>query len=358
MIHVKKFVTFSLCFGIAVSSCKKDKDPVIVVPPSTGSQVQFNGLIGSEAGTAAGNAVYLDLSTNQSTAVARAGWDLGFYAGSEFRVILNNTTSAGAKVLTQNDLNSVGAADTAGLTLAVNQSDPQPADLAYFDDITGSITGTVIPEISSTDANNKVVVINRGTGGGIAARPWIKIRVLRSTAGGYTLQYAEVTATSFQTVQVPKDGAYHFTFVSFDNGIVKAQPEKEKWDLVWSYSVYQTNFGAGMVPYNFSDLIAVNHLSNVQVKQKIYADAAAAAAAYTAFNRDSVNASTNVVASGKWTIGSNWRSTQPATGARLDRFYIIKDANGNYYKFKCLAMGVGSDGGTRGKPEFKYDLIP
>ena len=109
------------------------------------------------------------------------------------------------------------------------------------------------------------------------------------------------------------------------------------------------------MPYNFSDLIAVNHLSGVTVKEKIYADATTANAAYNAFNRDSVNNTT--LATGRWIIGSSWRSTQPATGARADRFYIIKDVDGNYYKFKCLAMGVGTDGGTRGKPEFKYSLI-
>ncbi len=342
--------------ALVFTSCKKDKDPIIIVPPSSGSQVELNGLVGGEAGSAAGNSVYLDLSTNQTTAVARANWDLGFYCGPDFRVILNNTASTGAKVLTQNDLAAVGAADTTGLTLSVNQINPLPSDLVYFDDIAGSITGTVIPEVSATDANNNVIIINRGTGGSIAPRPWMKIRVLRNASGGYTLQYARITSGTFQTLQVAKDNNYHFKFVSFENGIISGQPEKTKWDLVWSYSVYQTNFGAGLVPYNFSDLIAVNNLSNVQVKEKIYADATTAAAAYTAFNKDSVNATT--LTTNRWAIGSSWRSTQPATGARFDRFYIIKDANGNYYKFKCLSMGVGTDGGTRGKPRFQYDLIP
>jgi hypothetical protein len=340
----------------AFTACKKDLDPVIIVPTSTGAQVKLNGLIGSEAGSAAGNSVYLDLSSNKTTPVARSGWDLGFYCGSDFRVILNNTTGAGAKVLTQNDFTQVGAADTTGLTLAVNQTNPQPSDLAYFDDIGGSITSTVIPEVSATDASNNVIIINRGTGGSITARPWMKIRVLRNTNGGYTLQYAGITSATFRTLQIDKDAAYHFRFVSFDNGIVSVQPEKARWDIVWSYSLYQTNFGAGLVPYNFSDLIAVNNLSGIQVKEKIYADAATANAAYTAFNKDSATATTLV--SGRWTIGSSWRSTQPATGARTDRFYLIKDGNGNYYKFKCLAMGVGGDGGTRGKPDFKYELIP
>jgi len=353
---IRRIVLMSSVAAIVFSSCKKDKDPIIIIPPSSGSQVEFNGLVGSEAGSAAGNSVYLDLSTNQTTAVARSTWDLGFYCGNEFRVILNNTSSAGAKVLNVADLASAGETDTIGLTLSVNQINPLPSDLVYFDDISGSITGTVIPEVSTTDASNKVIVINRGSGGGIAPRPWMKIRVLRNTSGGYTLQYARITSSTYQTVQIAKDDNYHFKFFSFENGVISGQPEKAKWDLVWSYSVYQTNFGAGLVPYNFSDLIAVNSLSNVQVKEKIYADATAAAAAYSAFNRDSVNATTLV--SGRWTIGSSWRSTQPATGARLDRFYIIKDANGNYYKFKCLSMGVGADGGTRGKPRFQYDLIP
>ena len=356
MKRLQKLILVVAITASTFTACKKDKDPIIIVPASTGSQVQFNGLIGSEAGSSAGKSVYIDFSTNTTTAAARAGWDLGFYCGSNFRVILNNSASAGGKVLAVNDLTLAGVADTIGLTLSVNQADPQPSDLVYFDDIGGSVTGTVIPEVSATDASNKVIVINRGTGGGIAARPWIKIRVLRNGNGGYTLQYAGITATTFQTLQISKDADYHYKYVSFDNGIVSVQPEKTKWDLVWGYSVFLTNFGTGMVPYNYSDVIAVNDLSGVQVKEKIYADATAAAAAYVAFNKDSVNATTLV--SGRWTIGSNWRSTQPATGAKTDRFYLIKDANGNYYKLKCLAMGVGGDGGTRGKPEFKYDLIP
>jgi hypothetical protein len=359
MMRLHKMISAAALAMIVFNSCKKDKDPVIIVPPSTGSSVEFSGLVGAEAGSAAGNSVYLDLSTNTMTPVTRASWDLGFYGGTEFRVILNNTTSAGAKVLTQNDLATVGAADTIGLTLSIDQGNPLPAQYAYFDDIAGSLTGTVIPEVSATAANNKVVVINRGAGG-TPARPWMKIRVLRSASGGYTLQYARITETTFQTLEIPKDANVHYKLASFETGVLtNGQPEKTKWDLVWSYSVFQTTGLSGLAPYNFSDLIAINNLSNVQAKEKIYADATAAAAAYTAFNKDSVSAGLNAVAGGRWTIGSNWRTTAPpnAVGVLTNRFYIIKDAGGNYYKLKCLNMGAGGDGGTRGKPKFQYDLI-
>ncbi|MEY2918505.1 MAG: hypothetical protein RIS73_2219 [Bacteroidota bacterium] len=354
MVLLQKILLVAIVAGI-FTACKKDTDPIIIVPPSTGAQVQLSGLAGSEAGSAAANSVYLDLSADRQTTALRSGWDLGFYCAADFRVILNNNSSAGAKVLTSSDIATVGAADTIGLTLATSQTNPLPEQLVWFDNVAGDITKTVIPAVSATDADNKVIILNRGIGGGIAARAWIKLRVLRSASGGYTLQYAGIQESTFKTLQIPKDAAYHFKFVSFENGIVEGQPEKEKWDLVWSYSLFETNFGAGQVPYNFSDLIAVNYLAGVTVAQKVYADATIAAAAFAAFNKDSV-ANTTLV-NNRWGIGSSWRSTQPATGARLDRFYIVKDASGNYYKFKCLSMGVGTDGGTRGKPEFKYTLI-
>ncbi|MGC4101585.1 HmuY family protein [Ferruginibacter sp.] len=352
MKHLQKLMAAAVIAG-TFTACKKDKDPIIVVPPSSGAQVQLDGGTG---GASAVNSVFLDLSTDKQTALARASWDLGFYCGSDFRVILNNTASAGAKVLTKNDLTAVVAADTIGLTLATSQTAPAPGDLAYFDDIAGDLTKTVIPAVSATDADNKVIILNRGIGGAIPARAWVKLRVLRNTSGGYTLQYAGIQETTFKTLQISKDDIYHFKLVSIENGVLSSGfPEKDKWDITWGYSVYQTDFGGGMVPYNFSDLIAVNYLAGVTVGTKTYADATVAGNAFTAFNKDSV-ANTTMV-SGRWTIGSTWRSTQPATGAILNRFYIIKDAAGNYYKLRCLAMGVGSDGGTRGKPDFKYTLI-
>ena len=352
MIRSKKILSVAVA-TLAFTACKKDVDPVF--PPSTGAQIKLKGIATTEAGSAAGNSVYLDLSAAKQTPVLRSGWDLGFYSGTDFRVVLNTYSVAGAKVLTQNSLAAVGAADTIGLTLATSQSNPLPSQLAFFDDIAGDLTKTVIPAISATDADNKVIILNRGAGGGIAPRAWVKLRVLRNISGGYTLQYAGIQETTFKIIQVPKDAAYHFKFISFENGIVDAQPEKEKWDLVWSYSLYQGNFGAGNSPYNFSDMISVNYLSEVTVAIKVYADAATATAAFNAYNKDSVTNNSTFIA-GKWSIASGWRSTQPATGARADRFYVIKDPAGNFYKLKCVAMGV-NDGGTRGMPNFSYSLI-
>ena len=353
--HLYNKILLATTVSLSVISCKKDTDPILTI--STGSErIQLNGLAENEQPNAApSKAVYLDFSTEKTTPVLRSSWDIGLYTGADFRAILNITAVAGAKVTNKFDLNLVGAADTIGLSLTTSQFNPLPIELSYFDNVNGDLTQTVIPAISATPSLNPVIIVNRGTGGNIAPRAWVKMRLQRTT-NGYTVQYAGILETTFKTISVTKNDAYNFQFLSFDNGIVSVEPEKLAWDLMWSYSMYQTNFGAGLVPYNFSDMISVNYLAGVQVLEKKYIDATTASNAFNAFNKDSV--ATNPPLAGRWTIASSWRSTQPAIGARQDRFYLLKDASGNYYKLKCLAMGVGADGGTRGKPVFKYALIP
>ena len=326
-------------------SCKEDEE-IIVTPPSDG---KTQSLSGGSGGANAVNSVYIDLSTDRQDSVLRSSWDLGFYSGTDYRVILNNTTGAGAKVTNKTDFAQVGSADTVGLSLAPSQTNPQASDLQYFDDASGNLTQTAIPAISATDADNKVVIINRGAGGGLAARAWMKVRVLRNS-NGYTLQYAKLTETTFQSVTIPKDADYNFKFASLDNGaIVKVEPKRNDWDLVWTYSIFKTSFGAGDVPYNFSDLVAINSLGLVQAAQVM-----TSTVSYADYNESSVASTT--FSNNRWTIGSNWRVTTGTAGVRTDRFYVIKDAAGNVYKLKFVSFHP-TDGGVRGYPVIEYKRV-
>lgn len=345
-----RFSLRMLCaFTFAVVSCKKTADIVVVVPPPTDSKSMT--LNGGSGGANAVNTVFVDMSNGRQDSVRRSSWDLGFYMGDDFRVVLNQTTGAGAKVTGKNDLALVNAADTVGLTLSTNLLDPQPGDLAYFDDLTGDITRTVIPAISSTDAENKVIILNRGTGGGVAPRPWIKLRVLRNGSGGYTLYYAGITESSFKTVNIGKNAEYNFRFVALDNvgTIVNVEPEKTSWDFLWSYSIFKTSFGFGDVPYNFSDLVAINTLAGVQAAQVM-----TSTVSYTNYGESNI-ATTNFT-SNRWVIGNAWRGTTPPVGVRTDRFYVIKDPIGNIYKLKFTSFHP-SDGGVRGFPAIEYKLV-
>ncbi|OOQ56979.1 HmuY family protein [Mucilaginibacter pedocola] len=307
---------------------------------STGSELTLNG---GEGGSAAINSVYVDLSANAQTSVKRTSWDLGFYSGADFRVILNNTSAASVVAVNKNDINAVSAAD---ITITDLQLGFGAGNFNIFDDVTGDLTKTAIPVVSATDADNKVYVINRvgGSGTTAAAADLEKIRVLR-TATGYTLQYAKLNETTFKTLTINKDAAYNYSFVSFDTGAIAVEPAKDRWDFTWGYSIYFT----GTTPYAFSDLVFNNYLGGVQI-----AEVLTSTVAYDAYAE--ANIATTTFAAGRNTIGSNWRATTGTVGVKTDRFYVIKDAAGNVYKLKFVSFTT-QDGGTRGYPKIAYALV-
>ncbi|GAB4031186.1 HmuY family protein [Spirosoma gilvum] len=312
---------------------------------STGTTLTLDGGTG---GSSAVNAVFADLSNNAATSVKRVAWDLGFYSGSDFRVILNNMTGAAAIALAKNDLTQVTAADTIGLSLNVTNFDP--AGLKWVDDVSGDLTKTVIASISATDADNKVYIINRGTGGSTPARGWVKIRILRNGTTGYTLQYAGIKETTFKTASIPKDAAYNFKFVSFDTGaLVDVEPAKDRWDLVWTGAIYKTSDGTNDIPYYFSDQVHINVLGAVTA-----AEVLTSTVSYDAYSES--NIATTTFKNDKNVIGSNWRATTGTVGVKTDRFYVLKDAAGNVYKIKFISFTT-QDGGERGKPKFEFKLV-
>ncbi|MDX1936738.1 MAG: HmuY family protein, partial [Flavihumibacter sp.] len=126
------------------------------------------------------------------------------------------------------------------------------------------------------------------------------------------------------------------------------EPLKKKWDIAWTYFSNVTNFGSGEVPYLFQDIILINRnvqIAKVLVATKAYADFAEADIAAQTFL-------TNQNA-----IASDWRSgggptTSPAV--RTDRYYIVKDADNNYYKLRFTAL---TQNGERGYPAYEVTLV-
>jgi len=348
-----------LCFVTAFTACSKDEDPIVVVPASDGSTLTLNGISGTEDGTSAGNSVFVDFSVDKQTSVERASWDLGFYSGSDFKVILNNTVGATAIQIDKTDLTQVTAADTTALatatTLALGQG---KGNFAYIDPVdanaTAYLAGTAIKTVSATDAENKVYIVNRGAAGLLAPvtnRGWQKIRVLRNGAG-YTLQYAKINETTFKTLTVTKDAAYNFKHVSFVTGAVNAEPEKAAWDLEWTLATYKAS---ATIPYTYSDFVIINFLGGVTA-----AEVLTSTVSYADFAEANLNGVTFLGT--RDVIGSNWRATSgaPGTGAvagvKTDRFYVVKDGTGNVYKLKFVSF-TSTDSGVRGKPVIEYKLV-
>ncbi|KAA2240807.1 hypothetical protein F0L74_32245 [Chitinophaga agrisoli] len=332
----------------AFSACSNDDNDIVpVIPPSDGAELKLDG----GGGAGAPNAVYVDFSADKPTAVPRTSWDLGFYNGNDFRVVLNYTSSISIAALAKTDITQVDLDDTTGISLAIGQGQ---GTLSMIDDITGDISKTAIAAVSATDADNKVYLVKPETASATDHTSWYKIKISRN-GSGYKLQYAKLAETSIRTADMSKDENFNFSFFSLNGGkAVAAEPKKAEWDIQWSYGVYSTAFGPEVIPYLFSDFVYSNTLGGVQAAEATTADG---------FNYDTFKATdlsnTRLVFSGaRDAIGSKWRVTSGGTlGIKTDRFYVIKDGAGNHYKLKFISAGIGQDGGQRGYPEIAYKLI-
>lgn len=342
-----------------------------VISENKSIQVNFNetaslgnALAPGVGGPTEPNQVFVDLSSGKMTAVPRVSWDLGFYSGTDFRVIINHTVRMSAKQTTSVNIDEVQAEDA---TMLVNGS----GSITQVDDPAGDITKTAIAAISATDADNKVYVINMGSNPGTTnpavgsegtgtgpSRGWKKVRILRS-GNDYKVQYADIGATTHQEIIVSKNAAYNFTFLSLlDKKTVSVEPQKAQWDISFTSFTNTTSMGAGLVPYNFADFV----LNNVKGGAKTYQ------VLTTAFTYDSftlANVDNTKFTDDQRNIGSNWRGTvsgtdangNPVSGfaARSDRFFVVKDPAGNIYKVRFTA-GVNA-AGERGNPTFQYALL-
>jgi HmuY protein len=300
-----------------------------------------------------GNKVFIDISANRQVPVQRTNWDLNFYNGTDdFRVTLNSSVNMMAKQINKTDLNTVNNNDTLGLTneVAFSQFAPVTTALPYIDYPNGDITRTAIASISSIVTDNKVYLINRGNaiGTGAASRGWKKIRVIRNATGGYTLQHADIAATTFTSTNIAKDDKTFFKQFSFENGESVVEPLKKKWDFSWSYFANVTNFGGGEVPYLFQDVILLN--KNVQVAKVL-----TATKPFDNFGEADIPSLTFLTTQNA--VATDWRSGGGPTSlpaVRTDRYYVIKDGDNNVYKIRFTALAQNNE---RGYPTYEAVLI-
>lgn len=367
--------SFLLLITAAQSCLSADEDPVAVAP-ITGSVVepQVNG-------ARQPNQVWIDLSDmdpntkklNQ-TVNQRTDWDLGFYTGDEYRVILNGSIAmAVAKIPNATSIGKVKQADVENLMKEVQVGPFGQSVLQYIDNPNGNFLNqtTGIEPVKENDADNPVYLLNLGRKpdtnstippGSVSlsgdARGWKKIQILRAP-NGYKIRYADLNATDYKEYIITKDPNYTFDFFSFTSGTtVKIQPEKKKWDLgftTFTNEVFMGTQSAGS--YFYADFVITNTAAGVSAYQVNVTGSLDQA--YKAFKRSDVDAS-KLISNDQRAIGDKWRTTTGTAeiqGAFVytDRFFVIRDASGFYFKLRFNKMK--NIDGERGHPNFVFDPL-
>jgi len=358
---MKKLLFLSIAL-LSLASCSSDDETAIEIP-TVGATLQP-----AVGGPNQPNQVYLDLSSTESKSVNREAWDFGFSSGTDFRVIINGSVKMAVKKLETSDITLTQQIDAnvgvgAGTTASSNGFVDNPTGVLAG---AGAGIGTAIAEISATDADNKVYLVNLGFKVSTAAaavgsvnvdgdaRGWKKVRILRSGTG-YKIQYADLASAVFTEKVITKDADFNFTFFSLATGNpVAVEPQKTKWDL--NFTTF-TNYlpGATEVTYGYADFITTNAKGGTKAYQ-VLTTADVTYAGFTKANVVEPNFTASVT--DQRIIGANWRSGGgPGTlpSIRTDRFYVVKDAAGNYYKVKFLSLT--NDAGLRGNPVLEYAIL-
>lgn len=357
---IRYAIAIVFCYMLFVwLGCKKDTTVFNRLKPSQGDTVTLRGVYSSERADSAYNSVFLDFSKEVQTTVLRSSWDLGFYCGTDFRVIINHTIGATLAVMTQTNLNDITDADTtalvSSLTLNNTAGDISRVDPVAPADSTAYLTGTVIPEVTGS---SKVLILNRGTSTNIGKRKWIKMKIT-ATSNGYAVTWGNISDNNnvYSSFTINKDASYNFRYYSFTSSAVTYEPAKTLWDISYGQSTYQTAAADGPVrAIPTSDFMMINFAYGVKAAQVLF-DKTDSTTSYKYYPASKL---AGVTFSGaRDIIGVNWRTVgligdAPTSGAiqyKTDRFYLIKDRKDNYYAVSFAG------GGSRGAPIVQYRII-
>lgn len=330
-------------------SCADSEDPILGVPPVEEGFIEING-----GGATFPNSVFINLSKGEQLPVSRKKWDLAFSTGTDFKVLINGTTGALAYPTGIFDMNAVGELQAEALRSSgrLEMSFTNMESILFVDLPSDPLSAPVMGSVSTSAASNQVYILNRGSFG-LDPRPWKKIRVLIQD-GKYLLQHADITSTTFSTMEVSKNKDFNFVYVSLEEGVVQVEPKKEDWDFMWSAGTSTTPFPQavnGTLAYPFQDLVFHNVYGKVGAVQIMESDIA-----YENFTENNLTG-LEFIQNNRLIIGSNWRGgggPNVSPTIRNDRYYIIRDSRGNIYKVRFVAL---TRDGERGRPSFEFALI-
>lgn len=377
MKYLKIFSILSVM--LAAQSCISADEDKVPAPPITGSSV--NVPVG---GATEPNQVWIDLSDMvkeekepRKTINKRTDWDLGFYTGEDFRVIINGSLAMTAiKISNAKDISKVKESDVKNLKDIAQVGTFDSENMKYVDNPNGDfLTQTSgIDPIKENDADNPVYLINLGReipsatniGAGSVAlsgdpRGWKKVQILRAT-NGYKIRYADLNDGSegIKEYIITKDPEYNFAFFNLKTGTpAKIQPKKKSWDMAFTTFTNEVFMGPGNSAgsYFYADFITINTLDGVRAYQVNVTGNLEQA--YAAFKLKDVDPS-KLVLNDHRAIGDKWRTTtgtsdNPVPFVYSDRFFILKDPNGFYFKLKFRSMK--SKTGERGFTSFDFDPL-
>ena len=321
---------------LAITSCFKDDEKV---------QPHQSGNVTTDTIALTQNykyQIYFDLSSDSKVASnLRTDWDLAFESKTGGTHILLNSGC----FMKAADCGLIAFAqpiDTAGLHWKFDRSDGNPDSTALLHWI--NING------SDTLFSGHVYAIDRGMDENGNVRGLRQVVFDGLKQGHYSFRWANINGSSVASAVIEKDTTLNYMHYSFKNGgVVQApEPAKTQWDLLFTqYSTTLFTTAGAAYPYLVTGVV-INR-TGVQVSVDSTND-------FSAINFETAHNMT--FSNALDVIGYDWKYYNFDTGSytvRYNRNYVIKDAEGFYYKFRFT--GFYNALGQKGYPVFEYQKL-
>jgi hypothetical protein len=262
-------------------------------------------------------------------------WDLGFESASDgYRIILNSSRFM--------------YAGNTGMT-AFEQVDSKDGVEMFFDHSSGHPDSTAIGAwyVETEDtlySKGHVYIIDLGMDE-LSQSMGFKKALFDFQDDAYVIRYADLDGSNEGSLTIDRDARKNFVCMSFKNGIVDIEPDRESWTMKVSRytTMLQTNigedypyivFGVLLNPYKVvATLDTVHNFSDI-----VLSDTA------------DITFSQNLDA-----IGYEWKYYNFDDGVYTvvpEFSYIIRDRDGYYYKLRFVDFY--NDTGDKGHPEFEF----
>jgi len=309
--HIFRFAALSAVL-LLFSSCFKEEDKIAALPLET---------ITTHVGNLYETQVFFDLNTLEAKSSNLIDtWDLAFdCSDSSWTVKLNSALMMYAANTQTTDFDAVTSGDGLAMSFDVSSGNSDSTAIGQW----------LMNEGGTLQSKKQVYVIDRGLDSQFHPQGFKKI-VLDWVDDKYQITWANLDGSGEQTITIEKNPLFNFVFLSFDEGIVSVEPEKQTWSLKFSrYStILFTDVGD---PYDYNLVGVLSNPYQVTVAE-------------TADNFESISISDTskyIFSPQADIIGYDWKLYDFDGGNYTivpDKNYVIKNNDGFFYKLQFISF--------------------
>lgn len=356
-----KYIVASLLVLASASftSCSEDESDILLEPPvyedelSQGAfGMKLQGKIEDGPNKGEFYMVYVDLSAQKQIQEDPNSWHLGFSTDNEARVTLNQSLSRAYSTgktnfaeVTEEDAKAESFPNLAGGMMDF----PNPTEYMITDDTDRDLEKTVFGNIATSESQSEVFLV--ATAKLTDRSTWFKVKVT-ATDNGYVVNYGNVNDVDAKKVVIKKNTETTMIALSLEDGKVYNLPTN--WDIMWSSAMAVTTMPNGKkIPGPANDVVTSNRYEDVETAQVMVADVCSFED-FTSEHLDKVNFVKDADL-----LGTDWRvggGPGSSPGPKADRFYVLKDKQNKYFKFRFIHYHE-ADGGVRGIPELEAAFL-